>query len=372
MADLDKCQARLLDIAKEHGYLTFDNILNESELFGLSLVELDFLSEALSLRGVIIYDKAPRREEIKDETSDEIDASKVDYEAIYSEILSISPQMVSFIERVKNTPFAQRGEIRHLFQQARDGNRYARERLILLHLRTVLRIALSMSKQFEIDIEDAVESGCVGLINAVDQYDITGFSTFGSYAALKIQQEIQRYCNPTWLTYYFPSNLKDTMLRLLDRFERLFTQDDIGGKIYNNVINDWAKEFDKPKEAVDRLVQYALSQKYGRVSIDEVVGLERIGRILPDTLVDDRMSAVEILIDKEKENIVKRMLSQLSNREAEVIRMRYGFNQQSVMTLGEIGNLMGISRERVRQIEAKAMRKLCGPSSKRLLKDYIP
>ena len=86
-------------------------------------------------------------------------------------------------------------------------NSFARQRLITIYMRIVLKIALSMSKQYEFDLEDAISAGFMGLIVAVDRYDVSGFSAFLSYASMWIQQNIQRECNPVWIDYYFPTTI---------------------------------------------------------------------------------------------------------------------------------------------------------------------
>ena len=144
--------------------------------FSLSITEVDFLSEAIHLCGVIVYDTSLRTGQQVQSDEDILDYNRTDYDAIFSEILGLASQLKLLIEKIKDYPVPQYGEINKLAMQIAAGNRFARERL-----------------------EDAISSGFIGRINAVDRYDPAGFSIFHSYVSLWIQQSIQRYCNPIWI-----------------------------------------------------------------------------------------------------------------------------------------------------------------------------
>ena len=164
--------------------MTFDDIMAMSDTYSLSVSEVDQLSEALEIRGIIIYETAP----IGKDVDHFEDYSRIDYEAIFKEIISLSPDLEYVVELIRQLPPPQYGEISALTMQTASGNAYARERLILIHLRVALKIALSMAKSHQYDIIDAVSAGFVGLVIAVDRFDPDGFSTFQSYASLWIQE----------------------------------------------------------------------------------------------------------------------------------------------------------------------------------------
>lgn len=176
----DECLNLLLSTADRKGYLTFDNIMDAADTFNLSLAEVDRANESIHLRGIIVYEEEP-----SEQTEEELeDYSRVDYELIFKEIIYISQELDYIVKLVKDIPPPQYKEISLLVSQNANGNEYARERLVLLHMRVVLKIALSMSKQYDLDIAEAISSGFTGLIVAVDKYDPNGFSAFQSYASM--------------------------------------------------------------------------------------------------------------------------------------------------------------------------------------------
>lgn len=371
MADISKCQDELIILAENKGYLTFDDILNASDAFSLSVSEVDFLSEAIQLRGIIVYEIAPN---IRKESDDEefLDYSRTDYNAIFAEVLALAPQLKTLIEVIKGFPAPQWGEINILAMQIAEGNQFARERLITLYMRNVVKIALSMAKQNELDIEDAISSGFAGLLNAVDRFDPSGFSAFHSYASLWIQQVIQRDCNPTWMDFYFPAHYKDKMFRSLQKYELYTVGEDIGSSDYLLLLKRIATEVELPVYEVQRALKSCFSQQYNKLSIEKIKELETCeDELLPPDLVYDEEEMFEALLQDDLSATVERVLSKLTDREAEVLRMRNGIGFHSVMTLEEIGSLMNITRERVRQIEEKALRKLLHPSRKRILEEFL-
>ena len=143
MSKVADCQKLLIAESEKKGFLTFDDIMDMSDTYSLSVSEVDQLSEALEIRGIIIYETAP----IGKDVDHFEDYSRIDYEAIFKEIISLSPDLEYVVELIRQLPPPQYGEISALTMQTAAGNAYARERLILIHLRVALKIALSMAKR---------------------------------------------------------------------------------------------------------------------------------------------------------------------------------------------------------------------------------
>lgn len=372
MADISKCQESLLVLATQQGYLTFDDILNASEAFSLSVTEVDFLSEAIQLRGIMVYESAPQMGQSSQSDEGVLDYSRTDYSAIFDELLVLAPQLKTLIDEVKSFPAPQWGEINQLAMQIAEGNNFARDRLIKLYMRSVLKIALSMTKQYELDIEDAISSGCIGLMNAVDRYDPSGFSAFHSYASLWIQQSIQRDCNPVWIDYYYPAHYKEKMFRSIQKYEQYTTGEEPGTPLYNTIIKKIAQETDIQESDVSSALRSACAQKYGKRNIDDLIEQEIAdGEMLPRALIIDDEVLFEDFIRNELSIAIDKALSTLTEREASIIRKRNGLDTNRPMTLEEIGALLNVTRERIRQIEEKALRKLRHPSRSKKLKEYL-
>ena len=371
MADISKCQEELIILAEKQGYLTFDDILNASDAFSLSVTEVDFLSEAIQLRGIIVYETAPNaRQESDDEEF--LDYSRTDYNAIFAEVLDLAPQLKTLLEEIKGFPAPQWGEINILAMQIAEGNQFARQRLISLYMRNVVKIALSMAKQNELDIEDAISSGFSGLLIAVDKFDPAGFSAFHSYASMWITQGIQRDCNPIWMDYYFPAHYKDRMYKAFQKYEQYTAGETVGSSEYSELVHRIADELEMEPDIVFRVLESAITQKYGKECFEEYIefDFDHTDKI-PEELIQVEDTALETLMQKDLSRAIEEVLSSLSDREAMVIRMRNGIGYDRAMTLEEIGSLMDVTRERIRQIEAKAMRRLTHPSRKKKLEGFI-
>lgn len=370
MADISKCQEGLLRLAKQQGYLTFDDILNASDTFSLSVTEVDILSEAIQLRGSIVYETAPQIAQGLQTDEEVLDYSRTDYDGIFNEILEIAPQLNTLVAEIKSFPAPQWGEVNQLVMQVGEGNRFARDRVIMLYMRNVLKIALSMTKQYSLDLEDAISSGFIGLMNAVDRFDPSGFSAFHSYASLWIQQGIQRDCNPVWIDYYFPAHYKERMFRSLQKYYQYSCGESVGSKEYYLLVQRIAQEIELSELDVDKALRSAFSQMYGKESVEELIELEDSDGICMDRLVSNEDYFNE-QFNKELSEIIKNALSSLSEREALVIRMRNGIGYNAPMTLEEIGFVLNVTRERIRQIEAKALRKLAHPSRAKKLRPIL-
>ena len=372
MSTVFACQNELIELAEKQGYLTFDDIIVASQRFELRITEIDELSEMLQLRGILVYEVDPSLSRTKTNNSeeDEPDYSRTDYEALFQDIQRKCPSLFSLINQIRHNPTPQHGEVNMLARQIKEGNTHARERLIMLYMRNVLKIAFSMSKQYDFELEDAISAGFIGLIYAVDAYVVEDFSTFHSYASMKISRYIQRECVPFWLDYYVPAHAKVKLFKVLQKYhEDKWIKCEIGSGQYSQTIQEYAQGLEMTTMEVDRCLRIIVSQ-IDRIGIGELNQLIVTGNCTELRLMNWNESAESI--DKtELEKTVDSLLSNLSEREARVIRLRYGIGEKSPLTLEEVGNIFGITRERVRQIEGKAMRKLCHPRNKMKLENYL-
>ena len=160
----------LLQLSEKQGYITFDNIMDYADQYALPIQDFDWLSNSLTTFGIIIYPDTPtRHEESSDDEYD--DFAQSNYDDVYRRIVERVPSLQPFVNEVKNIIPPQRKEIRQLKYQIAEGNRFARQRMIEMHLRIALRIALQRSETYDMDLEDAIGYACIGLIIAVDKYD---------------------------------------------------------------------------------------------------------------------------------------------------------------------------------------------------------
>lgn len=368
MSKVADCQKLLIAESEKKGFLTFDDIMDMSDSYSLSVSEVDQLSEVLEIRGVIIYETAP----IGKDVDHFEDYSRIDYEAIFEEIISLSPDLEYVVELIRKLPPPQYGEITALTMQTAAGNAYARERLILIHLRVALKIALSMAKSHQYDIIDAVSAGFVGLVIAVDKFDPDGFSAFQSYASLWIQQNINRECNPIWMEYYFPAHYKDKMLPAYERYLNHLCDDCVPGSLCEILVSEIADELDISYSQASEYLVSAIEQAENHLYLSDYLEEDYCEDIAawPQELIQTD----EMLFEKVAASMVRSVLlgafNSLTSKEADVIRLRTGFDDGRPLTLEEVGAIYGVTRERIRQIEAKALRKLGHPSKTKKLKDF--
>lgn len=370
-----ECQQNLLITAKGKGFLTFDDILDAASTFLLSASEIDRLSDNLQSLGVLLYESEP--EQFIDEADAFSDYSRTDYDAIFSEIISLSESLSPLIDIVKDVPPPQFGEVQNLVEQLQYENEYARERLILSHLRIALKIALSISKQYSYHIEDAVSSSFIGLMEAVERFDPNGFSAFQSYASMWIQQNIHRYCNPIWLQYYCPVHVKEKMYPALLKYNKnngtLINDDSFDVELVRTI----AEDSDLTPMQVERILRFAHNQLYGRFELDSVSDSESEIRWIDNEFrfidLEHLVSPDDDLFEKAARSILRNAFDELLDtftpREQEIICLRFGFGGVP-QTLEEVGQIFNITRERVRQIENKCIRSLRHPSKAKKIRDF--
>lgn len=364
MSNYSECQEELLSLSKEKGYLTFDDIIDAATSSNLSATEVDQLNERIQLKGILVYEAPPAETSSQDE-----DYSKIDYEAIYTEIIETEPSLEALINQVRSLPTAQYGEILTLTTQAHSGNDFARERLVLLHLRVVLKIALTLSKLYDFNLIDAVSEGISGLIHSINKFDVNGFSAFQQYSSLWIKQYIHRFCIPIWMCYYYPYHVRERMYSIArickERYGDI-TEDNLQSQA---LINDCELETGLSSSKVKDAIALIIKDIHKRLPIDfDDCESEPMGKEYLYNENNEMEEDVDLHLLKQN---VNEALDSLSSREKLVIQMRFGIGGYHESTLDEIGQSIGVTRERIRQLEDKAMRKLRLMQSIKNLKDYL-
>ena len=198
----------LIRLADSQGYVTFDDIIDCADEYSLPIQDFDWLSNSITSRGTIVYSEKPSQSS-PDSEMEYDDFAQSDYEVVYNRVAELSPSLEPFVSYIKNILPPQRGEIKQLKYQIVDGNAYARTRMIEMHLRLALRVALQRAEIYDMDIEDAVGYACVGLIIAVDRYDPDTSGAFASYASLWILQNISREQSTRRPLIYYPVHKKE-------------------------------------------------------------------------------------------------------------------------------------------------------------------
>lgn len=373
--------AYLLGQAEKQGYVTFDNIMDCADANSLPIKDFDWLTSAITTRGIIVYDEAPTSRTISNQDDDDFDDyAQSDYEAVYNRIIELEPNLEDFVTAVRNIVPPQWREFSKLKYQVFEGNQHARDRMIEMHLRIALRIALQRAETYDMDIVDAVGEACVGLITAVDKYDPDTNGPFGSYAAMWVLQNISRRQPTRRPLMYYPVHKKDPFFSAYPTLKEcgyinepeLFEKEDAIQLLSNRL--SFTKEQTEdvlaaatPFESFEELYSMFCENidVFEKDESEDEMEIQMPRELITENDLDDQVAAT-MLKDQLDE-----VLNTLTDRERKVLDLRYGLTDGEEKTLEEVGQEFNVTRERVRQIEAKALRKLRHPSRSRKLRDYI-
>jgi RNA polymerase primary sigma factor len=253
-----------------------------------------------------------------------------------------------YLNEIGRTPLLSHEELLATATRARLGNEDARRRVILANLRLVVHVARSYRNR-GLPFLDLIEEGNLGLIHAVDRFEPERGLRFSTYASLWIRQAILRGLAEQSRAVRIPVQMYQQLNRYV-RAERVL-RSRLGRE---PVVAEIARELDISAPRAERLRALLLGMK----SLDEHAGVEAFQELSAEDLDGAPMSVerlVELQIEHEK---LDRLLRSLAQREEQVLRIRYGFHDGIARSLQETGEHFGISRERVRQIEARALAKL--------------
>jgi len=193
----------------ENGFITEDEALSCFAKNNIPLSEIDSITEHILGMGVLIH-----LDEYDDDEEGFSDHSKLDYDEVFDEIIALDPSLITLITYVREITPPQRREWQKLIPQMSSGNAYAFNRLFDMYLRIAVKIALRISKDGSIELDDAIQVGAMGLIRAIRQYDASSHGNIGSYLPLWIQQYIDRAVADTGLTIRLPVHVFDSVRKI--------------------------------------------------------------------------------------------------------------------------------------------------------------
>ncbi len=340
---------KLVKKGKDNGYVTQDEIFKVFDKPEDHIKDLDQLYAKLIDLGVDVFDTIEKTEGAEE---------KVD-EVIVSEDLGVSDPVRMYLREIGKVPLLKYEEEIELAKAIEAGSAAAKQKLISSNLRLVVSIAKKYVNR-GLSLLDLIEEGNIGLMRAVDKFDYKRGFKFSTYATWWIRQAITRAIADQARTIRIPVHMVETINKY-GRVSRRLMQD-LGREA---TAEEVAREMEIEVEKVREIIK--VSQE--PTSLEKPVGEEedsRLGDFIPDeTASPDQQASAALL----KEHISE-VFSTLTPREAKVLEYRFGLEDGKQRTLEEVGKEFGVTRERIRQIEAKAIRKLRHPSRAKKLRDY--
>lgn len=336
---------KLNELYHKRGYVSEEEILELCDEHSLSFLLTDYVISRLTDMGVLIADAPNNTKE-----NDYYDYSQIDYEQVYLFFENLYPDMRPTLDYIRAIPPIQKGETKSLISQIRSGNEYARKVLTEKCFRTALRITMSYQEKTSVPLEDLFMISYDGIVEAIDSYDPYSGSHFTSYVSLWIKQKIDRYiCD------------NESLIRLpVHMFEQISNVKSIIDNEYGSeksLISAIASNMEITEDRARELLGILYMQEI--LSLDELSETEEVCSYAIDEYE-------EVLNDILKEQLLRMLDSCLTEKQKRVIYYRYGIETERACTLEEIGTMMSITRERVRQIEDKTIRRLRALSTKKL------
>ncbi len=348
----------LLKKAKGQGFVTQEDVLEvfvEPELY-IDLLD-DFYSQIID-NGIDVFESVTSE-------GDEEETSQIERELEVLNSLSysgVSDPVRMYLKEIGRIPLLTREQEIKLAQQAESGSLKAKDKLTASNLRLVVSIAKKYIGR-GMTFLDLIQEGNKGLIRAVEKYDWTKGFKFSTYATWWIRQAITRAIADQARTIRIPVHMVETINKLMRTARKLMQE--LGREPTPEEIAEAMEDMTPDK------VREILKISQNTTSLETPIGDEE-DSVLGDFIADDnQVSPYEATSQQMLRENIGEVLGALSDREAKVLKMRFGLNSSKAMTLEEVGQKFGVTRERIRQIEAKALRKLRHPSRRKQLQDFL-
>ncbi len=346
--------------ARDQGFLTQEDILEIFPDAELRINELDDLYDQLLSEGIDVFESVASDEETSTETSREKLDKEIEMLTRLEGIESTDP-VRQYLREIGRVPLLNAEDEIEFAKRYEKSEKKAKDKLTESNLRLVVSIAKKYIGR-GLSLLDLIQEGNQGLIRAVEKYDWRKGFKFSTYATWWIRQAITRAIADQARTIRIPVHMVETINKLYRASRRLMqelgrepTPEEIGAEV--EIEPDRVREI------------FKIAQE--TTSLEAPVGEDQesiLGDFIPD---ESQLSPVDQASKQLLKDHLDEVLGTLTEREAKVLKLRFGLEGTKQMTLEEVGRVFGVTRERIRQIEAKALRKLKHPSRRKKLQDYL-
>ena len=341
--------AELMELGKKNGKLTSKDIGRFLENMDFDVEQVDKFYESLETAGIDVIDLGEEEEEVLTESNIE----KFE-KSLASEGVSIDDPVKVYLKEIGSFPLLSLDEEIELAERILKGDEKAKKRLAEANLRLVVSIAKRYVGRGMLFL-DLIQEGNLGLIKAVEKFDHTKGFKFSTYATWWIRQAITRAIADQARTIRIPVHMVETINKVKKVQSQLLHKNG-----QEPSVEDLAAELDMPQDKVREILKVAQEP----ISLESPIGEEEdshLGDFIPDYDAPVPEEAATHTLLKEQLNEVL----------AKVLSLRFGIEDGRPRTLEEVGKEFNVTRERIRQIEAKALRKLRHPSRNKKLKDFL-
>ena len=355
--------ADLVEMGRSKGKLTDQEIMNAMELLDFDPEQMEKLYEQLEQNHIEVLDDFANVDlENLDFTIENPEPETVEEDtSVPTEQIAIDDPVKVYLKEIGRVPLLTPEEETALAMRIIDGDNAAKKRLSEANLRLVVSIAkryVGRGMQFL----DLIQEGNLGLIKAVEKFDYTKGFKFSTYATWWIRQAITRAIADQARTIRIPVHMVETINKVKKASSQLLHKNG-----HEPTAEEIAEELNMPVDRIREIMRVAQEP----VSLETPIGEEEdshLGDFIEDVDAPAPADAASHTLLKEQ---LEEVLQSLTEREAKVLRLRFGLEDGRPRTLEEVGKEFDVTRERIRQIEAKALRKLRHPSRSKKLKDFL-
>ncbi len=371
---MEQVEALAEKAKQNNNTITLGEITSAYEKIDVDKNQIDEIYDLLMAKGVNIemvdnVDDEPKEEDLVDSTLDVPEGEgivvdekgEIDVDATLPKGIAVDDPVRMYLKEIGKVHLLSAQEEIELAQKMEQGDREAKDKLINANLRLVVSIAKRYVGRGMLFL-DLIQEGNLGLIKAVDKFDYRKGYKFSTYATWWIRQAITRSIADQARTIRIPVHMVETINKLI-RVSRQLLQANGREPSAEEIAKEMGLTVDKVRE-IQKIAQEP-------VSLETPIGEEEdshLGDFIPDEEVPAPAEAAAFSMLKEQ---LVEVLDTLTERERKVLKLRFGLEDGTARTLEEVGKEFDVTRERIRQIEAKALRKLRHPSRSKKLKDYL-